>query len=221
MGSWYTFGQPGFGSWCDARTVLGPFSRKLYPQRVKDTGVESELKIPVADFAGVREALRRAGATEVQSMTREINLLFDTDDRRLEAAGCVLRLRRHGDRRRITFKGPVSYRGAVKQRPEHETEVSDLDQLQEIFVLLGFTLATRYEKDREEWRLDDISVVLDHTPMGDFVEVEGPPTKLQAAASALGLDAARGLRGSYVSLWREFRATHPARGLPTDMVFDE
>ncbi len=186
-----------------------------------DTDVESEVKIPVADLAGVREALRQACATEVQSMTRETNLLFDTDDRRLETAGCVLRLRRHGDRRRITFKGPVSYRGVVKQRPEHETEVGDLDQLRGIFELLGFTVVMRYEKDREEWRLDDISVVLDHTPMGDFVEVEGPPTKLQAAAAALGLDTACGVRGSYVSLWREFRATHPTRGLPIDMVFDE
>jgi adenylate cyclase, class 2 len=188
---------------------------------MNDTGVESELKIPIADLAAVREGLRRAHATEVQPMSREINLLFDTDDRRLEAAGCVLRLRSHGDHRRVTFKGPVSYRGAVKQRPEHETEVGDLDRLQEIFELLGFTVTARYEKDREEWRLDDVWIALDHTPMGDFVEVEGPPTRLRAAARALGLDAGRGVRGSYISLWREFRTVHTASNLPTDMVFEK
>jgi len=183
--------------------------------------LESELKIPVTDFEPVRASLRRERAVVVQSMAREINLLLDSHDGRLRTAGSLLRLRRHGDRNLLTLKGPVSYRGAIKMREEHETELSDLPRMIEIFERLGFSVFMRYEKDREEWLLEEFSVVLDHTPMGDFVEVEGPPEQLERAARLLGFDAAAAVRGSYVSLWLEYRELHPELDLPTDMVFAE
>jgi adenylate cyclase class 2 len=188
---------------------------------VADTSLESELKIRVADLEPVRVSLQRARAVVVQVMAREINLLLDTNNNQLRKAGSVLRLRQHGDRKVVTFKGPVSYRGAIKQRPEHETEVADLDRIGEIFEHLGFSVFMRYEKDREEWRLEDFSVVLDHTPMGDFVEVEGPPERLEFMADLLGLDISAAVRGSYVSLWQEYRACHPTLDLPFDMVFTQ
>lgn len=182
---------------------------------------ESELKIPVTDFEPVRESLRRERAVVVQVMAREINLLLDQPDGRLRTAGSLLRLRQHGDRNLLTLKGPVNYSGSIKVREEHETELSDLSRTVEIFERIGFPVFMKYEKDREEWLLGEFSVVLDHTPMGDFVEVEGPPEQLERAARLLGLDVAAALRGSYVSLWLEYRELHPELDLPTDMVFAE
>ena len=72
-----------------------------------------------------------------------------------------------------------------------------------------------------EWKLGEVSVVLDHTPMGDFVEVEGPPQQLDQTAHKIGLDVSGAVRGSYVSLWQEYRSTHPEFDLPVDMVFGE
>jgi hypothetical protein len=37
----------------------------------------------------------------------------------------------------------------------------------------------------------------------------------------LGLDIAAAVRGSYVSLWQDYRASHPTLDLPFDMVFTE
>jgi adenylate cyclase class 2 len=133
----------------------------------------------------------------------------------------MLRLRQHGDRNLLTLKGPVSYNGAIKVRAEQETEFSDLSRMVDIFERLGFSVFMKYEKDREEWLLDEFSVVLDHTPMGDFVEVEGPAERLERAARLLGLDPAAAVRGSYVSLWLEYRKLHPELDLPTNMVFAE
>ncbi len=76
----------------------------------------------------------------------------------------------------------------------------------------------RYEKDRETWRLDDVEIVLDHTPMGDFVEVEGPAGVLEMTARSIGLDPSAAVRGSYISLWRAYRE-RAAENLPVDMVF--
>jgi adenylate cyclase class 2 len=188
---------------------------------VADSSIESELKIPVTDLDQVRVNLQRARAIVVQMMAREVNILVDTKDHQLRNAGSLLRLRQHGDRKILTFKGPVSYRGAMKERSEDETEVAELDSMVKILERLGFSVFMKYEKDREEWLLQDCSVVLDHTPMGDFVEVEGPPVRLERTAHLLGLDVASAVRGSYVGLWLDYKKLHPGLDLPTDMVFAE
>jgi adenylate cyclase class 2 len=186
---------------------------------VTGTGVESELKIPVEDHETVRQALRALGALTIHDLAREENLLLDSDERRLTAAGCVLRLRRYGEHRVLTFKGPVRYDGTVKVRPEYEVEIESLREMRRVLEALGFAAFLAYEKDRESWQLGNVSIVLDHTPMGNFVEIEGPIGRLEEVARAAGLDPADAVRGSYVSLWREYRARHPGRDLPEDMVF--
>jgi hypothetical protein len=62
-------------------------------------------------------------------------------------------------------------------------------------------------------------VTLDHTPMGDYVEVEGMPRELYGVARMLGLDPLTAVPGSYVSLWQQYRSARPELGLPADMVF--
>lgn len=183
--------------------------------------LETELKIPVADHDSIRESLLRARAVAVQTMAREVNFLFDTSDGRLRSAGSLLRLRDHGGHQLITFKGAPRFRGALKERPEFETRIGDFTSMIEILERLGFGVFMRYEKDREEWLIGEVSVVLDHTPMGDFVEVEGPAEQLEEIARSLGLEVATAVRGSYVSLWHEYRASRPEQNLPLDMVFDE
>lgn len=182
-------------------------------------GIEAEIKIPVADIETVREALVGARATAAHPMAREVNLLLDTGDGRLQDGGNILRLRRYGSRHILTFKGPAVYLGSVKERPEYETEIENTERMLEILDHLGLRTVARYEKDREMWLVDEISVVLDHTPMGDFVEVEGPREQLQTAARSLGLDPSTAVRGSYLSLWRKYRSRHPDHNLPVDMVF--
>jgi adenylate cyclase class 2 len=183
--------------------------------------LETELKIPVADHASIRESLRRAGAAAVQTMAREVNFLFDTSDGRLRDAGELLRLRDYGGRQLITFKSAPHFRGAIKERPEFETRIGDLTSMVEILERLGFEVFMKYEKDREVWLMGEVSVVLDQTPMGNFVEVEGPADQLEEIARSLGLEVATAVRGSYISLWQDYRANRPEQNLPLDMVFFE
>lgn len=182
---------------------------------------ETELKIPVRDLEAVRRCLAEMpGAVELHPSEREVNILLDTTDGKLEAAGRVLRLRRIGDRQLLTLKGPASFEGAIKHREELELAVSDVAALAAIFDRLGYQPVVRYEKDRESWRVGGVTVTLDHTPMGDFVELEGPAERLTALAASLGIDPGDGVRGSYVSLWRDYRSAHPKLDLPRDMVFE-
>ncbi|MCU0303378.1 MAG: class IV adenylate cyclase [Thermoanaerobaculales bacterium] len=181
--------------------------------------IESELKIPVGDLDTVRRRLAGAGADPLGPAEREVNLLFDTADRQLAEAGRVLRIRRVGDDAIATFKGPATWQGAVKQRLEIELGVASDGAAAELFGALGFTPWLRYEKDRESWTLGEVRIDLDHTPIGDFVELEGPVEGLEEAALALGLDPSRAVAESYVGLWLRHRDEHPEAG--RDMVFAE
>ncbi len=183
-------------------------------------GTETEIKVPVPDLGAVRRRLGQAGATRLHGPLRERNLLLDTDRGALRSRGLLLRVRQIGDRHLLTVKGPPTYRGPIKQREETEVEVGDWAGVAELLGQLGYRAVVRYEKDRESWGLDRATIALDHTPMGDFVEIEGPEEQLHAVAATLGIDPRRAVHGSYVGLWQEHRLRHPELELPPDMVFE-
>ena len=180
--------------------------------------IECELKIPVDGLKEIRHRLVGVKAEQLNPSEHEINILFDTASGRLAASGQVLRVRRTGCRNILTFKGPATYDGAVKKRREIEIEISSSERISEFLHALGYAPWIRYEKQRESWRFGETRVDLDHTPMGDFVELEGPTDSLEATAHRLDLDPERAVAQSYIGLWRDFRRQHPELG--RDMVFD-
>ena len=175
---------------------------------------ERELKIAVQDLAALRRRLQAQGAALLHDQSFEDNLVWDREDE-LRAAGCLLRLREDGRGTRLTFKGPASFEGPIKVRDEHETSVGEAGSMLALLEALGFEVVRRYQKYREEWRLGDVVVALDTTPMGDFAEFEG--ARASAAAEACGCSVATALEGDYLALYDAFRQTRPTA--PADMVF--
>jgi adenylate cyclase class 2 len=183
--------------------------------------VESELKLHVEDLDQLRERLRGSGAELLHGPLREVNLLFDSSDNVLATSGRALRLRTIGDRHLLTFKGVARYLGQIKQREEIEVELRDHDSMVGVLARLGFSRKLRYDKDRESWRLGAVMIALDHTPLGDFAEVDGPEAELDRVARLIGLDPCSAIRDSYPGLWQKHRSRHPELQLPSDMVFTE
>jgi adenylate cyclase class 2 len=175
------------------------------------------MKIPVRSLAPVRRRLAERGARRLHPESLEDNRVLDDAAGTLAAAGCLLRLRRFAGRVMLTFKGTASFAAGVKSRPEVETGVEDPDATLAILAGLGFAPVRRYQKRRETWSLDEVTVALDETPMGAFVELEGQATRLAPVAGVLGLDPGSAARGTYLDLWATFRAEHPEA--PEDMVF--
>jgi adenylate cyclase class 2 len=182
--------------------------------------IETEIKIPVADLEVIRRCLRAEGAGQIQPCSRESNTLFDLPDADLAGAGQALRLRSYAGEWLLTFKGTAHYQGRIKQRQELETRVEDGTVLAAILARLGLSPSVRYEKDRELWHLDGIAIALDHTPIGDFVELEGSQERLLPLARRLGLDPEAAIKGSYLSLWDTYRQEHGGGRLPADMTFE-
>ena len=174
-----------------------------------DKQLEVEVKFLVADLAAVRERLLADGAVLKKERVFERNIRFDTPDNALLKKGELLRLRQDAAVR-VTFKGEVAEDlvSEAKVREELEVSVSDFDTTTQIFGRLGFAPVQVYEKYRETFMLDNIEVVLDEMPFGDFVELEGEEVAIKTAATDLGLAWSKRINNNYLGLMADLKQFH-------------
>ena len=177
----------------------------------------------------------------------EWNVIFDTPDGSLAKHGQLLRIRTETPERKskkpgkapaqrvlLTFKRPVATTSAAsgsaqdnhrhKVREEFELQVTDGDVLTKIFEGLGMKGWFRYEKHRTTFRLpaaarwaQGLLIEVDETPIGTFVELEGPPAAIDRAAQELGFTAQDYIVTNYLSLYVEDCRRQGKE--PKDMVF--
>jgi adenylate cyclase, class 2 len=166
-------------------------------------GQETEIKLRVPGVAAARSLLRRAGFRVSRRRVFEANTTYDTAERSILGASSLLRIRTAGKLATVTFKGaPVP--GRHKTREELELEVSDAAAMAAVFDRLGLKPGFRYEKYRTEFRAPGGAAMLDETPIGVFLELEGPPEWIDRTADAMGFRADQYITASYGGLWAHF-----------------
>lgn len=172
---------------------------------------------------------------------RERNIIFDTPDGGLAKHGQLLRIRTEipekGSRKRqgaqaqrviLTFKAPAlpspDAGGRHKVRDETEVEVADAEALAKIFEGMGLRGWFRYEKYRTAYALPGsarwargLLIEFDETPIGTFVELEGPPEAIDRAAGLLGFSRRDYVLKNYLQLYIEDCRRRGEQ--PRDMVF--
>lgn len=208
---------------------------------------ETEIKLRIKDLRALRRALQRLGARLVSNRAwrvHEWNVLFDTPHRALRRREELLRIRtetarqqtgkgrsRESQRVILTFKRPVRSAKAKapgsrwhKVREEIELQVTDAKALAEIFEAFGMRVWFRYEKYRTTFRLPErqrwargLLIELDETPLGEFIELEGPVRAIDRAAKALTYSRRDYISANYFVLYREECRRKGQQ--PGDMVF--
>ncbi|MGA8029797.1 MAG: class IV adenylate cyclase [Bryobacteraceae bacterium] len=182
-------------------------------------GNEVEVKIRLASVPAIIDRLRHSGFSVSVPRQFEANTLYDTQHHSLRKQEMLLRLRQIGEKGAITWKGPGDP-GPYKSRPELETTVGSVEKLAQILAQLGFQPSFRYEKYRTEFLQAENArgtVTLDETPIGDFLELEGPGDWIDAAAKQLGFSRQDYVLDSYARL---YLADCERRGVePSNMVF--
>jgi adenylate cyclase, class 2 len=121
----------------------------------------------------------------------------------------------------LTFKRPTAQQatapsnrypsfGSHKVRDEIEAQVTDTANLVKIFEGLGMRGWFRYEKYRTTYKLPatkswarDLLIEVDETPIGTFVELEGPPAAIDRAAAELGYSKRDYILTNYLALYAE------------------
>lgn len=193
--------------------------------------IEVEVKIAVTSASRVRRILRDTRFSVVGPRVFEQNLVLDNARGSLKSNGLLLRVRTSGRRNAVegalcTFKGPAKETPTHhKKRVEREFTASDADECLAVFAGIGFHPAFRYEKYRTVFarrarkgeKGKQGLVTLDETPIGVFMELEGPALWIDRTAKELGFSRADYITMSYARLWERWRQEH---AIPTgDMVF--
>ena len=196
---------------------------------------ETEVKIRIEDVKGVQRQLRKIGFHLRRSRSLEDNTLFDTPDRKLRKVRSILRLRHYGRRWILTYKGTPSPDRFYKSRVEIETEIEKPQALRSLFAVLGIQPVFRYQKYRRHYaspsrkeRKGDLrktalrkaapgEIVLDETPIGDFLELEGSRRWIDRVARQLGYSRRDYSTSSYGALYLE--ECRKKNILPGDMLF--
>ncbi len=163
--------------------------------------LEIEVKIRVDLLPPWREKLLALGAELESRRALERNLVFDTPRNSLKKRGILLRLRRQRGRNVLTVKTPARQDALYKVREETEARVSDFSAMEAILGKIGFRPFFIYEKFREVFALDGVRVMLDETPIGNFLEIEGRPAGIDAVAARLGFSRGEYLTDSYYRLF--------------------
>jgi adenylate cyclase class 2 len=179
--------------------------------------LEREVKLRFDSPEQAREAILAAGASPLRCRRLQEDCLLYTEDEMLRRRRCVLRIRTESGKSLMTYKGPVQP-SRMKLRPEHETIISDGEVMLRVFEELGLHVWWRYEKYREEYSAEDVTIALDETPIGTFVEVEGGEHGILTMTEALGRSPADFVLDSYRGLFIKHRNEFGFAG--NDMVFD-
>ena len=193
--------------------------------------IEIEVKIAVTSAAHVRAILRETKFSVVSPRVFEQNLVLDNARGSVRSSGLLLRVRTSGKRNArqaalCTFKGPATDTPTHhKQRVEREFTASNADECLAVFAGIGFHPAFRYEKYRTVFarrarrgeKGQQGLVTLDETPIGVFMELEGPALWIDRTAKELGFSRNDYITVSYARLWERWREEHALP--PGNMVF--
>ena len=177
---------------------------------------EIEVKFPLRDRGELIRKLHDIGGSRLYAETFEDNIVLDRRGE-LKTKGALLRVRRFGKYSLVTYKGPMSIDGGIKSREEVQTGVESFELAIQLLDSLGFKPVFRYQKFREVWRVREVEIVLDRTPIGEYFEIEGPMDVIRTVSSELGMNMDQAIRLTYADLYRQARRTRS--DLPENMVF--
>jgi adenylate cyclase, class 2 len=185
---------------------------------------ETEIKLRVADARALRRRLKEMGFRVVRKRRLESNRLFDFADSRLRKSRRLLRLRFEGERCLVTFKGAPLGSSVYKVRPEIETDVADGHRMGEILASLGLGVTFRYDKYRTTYarrrpgaQTHPPLAEVDETPIGVYLELEGPQLWIDGVARELGYARKDYITASYAALYFEHCRRQGRR--PENMIF--
>lgn len=168
------------------------------------THLEIEAKFKVEDIDRLKSRLLELG---LKSSGEELqhSIVFDYPDGRFRKDWTVFRLRKNGDKGRITFKEPDEGKLA-SVRKEIEIKVSDFENTKHIIRKLGFVESFVYEKFRENFFGEGFVISVDRNPfIGNYFEIEaGSEDRFMEVMKILGLNKEDVIKDNYRQVFEEY-----------------
>jgi adenylate cyclase class 2 len=173
--------------------------------------LEIEVKIKIEHLANVKEKILTQGATLIKERHSHDDTFYDWPGLELRKKHYALRVRKINKKTFLTFKGPEQKSRKFKIREEYETEVKNERHLRKILKSLGLQPVFEYSKFRTVFHKKKLTVCLDETPIGNFLELEGQQNEIVKFAEELGFSKDQFIKLDYVQLiQREKRSEETA-----------
>ena len=172
--------------------------------------IEIEIKIKITNIEEIKKKIISLDFKLIKSKFFEYNIIFDTNKKNLNRKNCLLRLRKKNTQNVLTLKKTplkIPHFSRYKIREEIEIEVTDFEKTKEILSILGFEIFFIYEKYREIYKKNNIKIMIDQTPIGDFIEIEAQETEIDEISRQLGFNKKHYIKKSYYSLYRQQKNT--------------
>ena len=183
---------------------------------------ESEIKLRVQDLHLLRQKCHQLGAQEAHPRCLEDNLIFDRPDFQLVNQGKLLRLRQYAEKMTVTYKDQAVIQNSIKHREEIEFHIDSPEIFRSFLEKMGFFIQFRYQKYRQVFHCYAnqfnpsltptvmnsepariLKVMLDETPIGCYMELEGDEDLIHLAASHFGYSPKDYIAQSYADLYNE------------------
>lgn len=165
--------------------------------------METEVKIRIKDIDSTAKRILQQGARTEKDRHLEENTLYDFPSQLLYKKRQALRLRRINKKTFMAFKGAPQKSRKFKIREEFETEVKNEKQLKKILKSLGLSPTFQYKKFRRVFRKKGLTICLDETAVGNFLELEGQREDIVKAAKSLGFSKSEFIKSDYIQLLKE------------------
>ena len=146
----------------------------------------------------------------------QLTVMYDKDGY-LEDYDARLRLRKTGDRAKLSYKKPLT-RFGIKREIEIEVDVGSFSEAEALLMVLGYQPVSSYEKYRSVAVRDGVELMLDEYPFATYLEIEGKEVKIKKVAKDLGLKG--NITKSCDTLFREWRIKNNLKPTP-HMRFDD
>ena len=179
--------------------------------------IEVEIKLAIGPAEAEVRRLLQLGARVVSSRSFEDNILLDVSVGELRARGAMLRLRLYADTATLTYKEPAAGPEGFKTRREIEGSVQEPASLLRILEAAGLQRRWRYVKFRTVLKRGEVTIGVDETPVGNFLELEGPAPAIDDLASLLGRAPSDYSTATYRELYERWCAERSLQ--PADMLF--
>lgn len=164
--------------------------------------IEIEIKLEIDSIPKIKKKLQRSGFFLKTPRYFERNIVFDDIQKKLRNKGHLLRLRQEGENNILTFKKKSSVLSKdYKIREEIEFRIEEFEKMQSVFEYLGFYPFFIYEKFREVYKKEGVEVMIDETPIGNYIEIEGGRVQIDQAADILGFTSKDYISVSYYLLF--------------------
>ncbi|MEW6455553.1 MAG: class IV adenylate cyclase [Acidobacteriota bacterium] len=172
---------------------------------MENKNLEKEIKLKIKNLNQIKLKIKKLNAVLEKRRSFEDNVLFDFPDNSLRKKGFALRIRKQGNEAYLTFKGEKIRSKNFKIREELEIKLENPDILYDIFTRIGLKKTFRYQKFRTLFKISDVHVALDETPVGNFIEIEGKEENIISMAEKLGYRDNDIITLDYVEI---FKKTH-------------